>query len=167
MYKVWAVIDCVSYVFLVLVCLVFFCIDEVIVVDEIMYFITVRFIWDNNYGGAFVCFELMALLDFSFSLIWLIIFFLCVIYVILVSLFIVLYIQFMYVVDDLVSYHYYSDGGNRLIAVSASKGSVVIQFLCLKCRLYLSPLLRRVISSLEKIISVLLIILVWKLVLVC
>ena len=42
-----------------------------------------------------------------------------------------------------------SDRSTLLIAFSASRLSVEIQFLCLRCKLYASPLLRMAISSLE------------------
>ena len=51
---------------------------------------------------------------------------------------------------------------NWLIAVSASIAYVVIQFLCLQFKLYFSPLLSKVISSLEKMILVLLTTLGWN-----
>jgi cyanate permease len=52
--------------------------------------------------------------------------------------------------------------GNWLIAVSAFKAKVLIQFLCWWLRLYLRPALSYSNSSLQKIMSVLLMTQGWK-----
>ena len=56
----------------------------------------------------------------------------------------------------------YSNMGNWVMAVSTSRAKFLIQFFCLKFRLYFKPLLSNVISSLEKVLFVMLIIPGWN-----
>ena len=128
---------------------------ETIVRDEIIDFLLVLLLIQDYCRITLVCFGNHGLMfgQFVFYLICNFVF-ISSLYVTVIGSFILLFVQFRYVMCNLVCIYSCSPGGSNVVAVSASNARLLIHCLRLWLKLYFRPLFKSTSSSLEKVMLV-------------